>query len=354
MSDKETNSPITVKEEEIDLGKLFSLIGKMFSNLFSFIGNLLKGVFHYLILLLIFLKTNIIKLFIVTIIGFTSGLVIDTASSSKYSYDMIVEPNYSSVDQMLEKMEYYNVLIREEDSIALSNEFGITFGNANNLVSFELNPYESKKDQLVAYDKFIKETDTLTHLQFSFSDFVGDGTSIRDSRYYVYRIVSKDSRLKSFEKKLIYDVELSPTLQKRRKLKLNTLKLDSTATRLALGDIKSLRELYKEVTLMEVENQSATPNTYIDFSKETNLNNDIELFNIAKELNNNLIFLEKDKEKSDEIVNVITPFNPVGNDRSTFTDSNAFVFGRFFLGAVLVLLLLKRVNQYLNKYQSNK
>ena len=55
MSDKENKTPITVKEEEIDLGKLFSLIGNAFSKLFNNIGLLLKVLFHYFILLLIFL-----------------------------------------------------------------------------------------------------------------------------------------------------------------------------------------------------------------------------------------------------------------------------------------------------------
>jgi hypothetical protein len=44
----------------------------------------------------------------------------------KYSYDMIIEPNYGSIDQVFEKMEYYNVLIEEKDSIRLHKEFNIS------------------------------------------------------------------------------------------------------------------------------------------------------------------------------------------------------------------------------------
>jgi sorbitol-specific phosphotransferase system component IIC len=42
-------------EEEVDLGYLFVIIGKGFSNLFNFIGNFFKGLFHGIISILIFL-----------------------------------------------------------------------------------------------------------------------------------------------------------------------------------------------------------------------------------------------------------------------------------------------------------
>ncbi len=54
------------KEEEIELGSLFIIIGKGFSNLFRFIGKIFKGFFHFFILLLLFLKDNLIKLAIAT------------------------------------------------------------------------------------------------------------------------------------------------------------------------------------------------------------------------------------------------------------------------------------------------
>ena len=62
-------------EEEIDLGSLFIFIGKGISNFFNFIGNILKGFFHILISILIFFKTNSVKISIAAIIGFVPGLL---------------------------------------------------------------------------------------------------------------------------------------------------------------------------------------------------------------------------------------------------------------------------------------
>ena len=71
-------------EEEVDLGSLFKIIGRGFQNLFNFIGNIFKSIFHAFILILIFLKDNIVKIGIAAIIGFAIGLFIQVKSTNKY------------------------------------------------------------------------------------------------------------------------------------------------------------------------------------------------------------------------------------------------------------------------------
>lgn len=342
---------ITVKEEEIDLVKLFSLIGNAFSRFFNFIGKLLKEVFHYLIISLLFIKQNLFKVMIPVFLGALIGFFLDFHSKPLYTYDMIIEPNYSSVNQIFEKLEYYNVLISEGDSIKLSEEFNISYQSANDLSEFTLSPYESDKDRILAYNDFLKETDSLTHKYFNFEDFKGKGTSKLDSKLYVYRINSHQLNLKSLEEKIILDIEENKTLQKRRSIKLNILKLDSEATYKAIEEANLLRDFYKEVRIQEVKSDKTLSSTYIDFSKESKSNNDIELFEISKSLNENLIKIELKKETSENIVNVITHFNPVGAKVGKFYETNMFVMGRNLGAFALVILLLLNLNRYLIKFK---
>ncbi|GAB1308215.1 hypothetical protein KH5_08980 [Urechidicola sp. KH5] len=361
MSDKkqdsleqEFKSPITVKEEEVDLGKLFSVIGNALNKIFKLIGKIIKGIFHFFILILIYLKEHFVKLIIAMLLGGSIGFVLDYLTPDKYTYDMIIEPNYGSVYQISEKIEYYNVLIYEEDSIALSKEFNISYKEANSLVSFDLIPYETKKDQILAYDQFIKTTDTLTQQHFTFRDFVGDGPSEFDSKKYVFRIISEMNNLSLFGDLIIKDIESNTTLLKKKRIALNTLKLDSLAAVNSLKKIDELRELYEKVTLLEVEKES-TPSsgTYVDFSKGNEMkNNDITLFNISKDLNGRLIEIEREKETKGEIVNVITPFNPVGTNRGTLANSFMVILASIFGGAVLAFFLIVRLNQYLIHYKN--
>lgn len=355
MSEKEFKSPITVKEEEIDLGGIFKMIGNTINKLFNSFLSLLKFLYHYLILILLFFKTHLKLLLSAIIIGAILGYLIDFISPTKYTYDMIIQPNYKSIDQIYENVEYYNVLIASKDSVNLSKEFDIDYKTANSIVEFSLIPYETEKDKILAYDSFIRNTDTLTHKHFSYDDFKGKGTSKFDSKYYVFRIVSYKPKLKSFENKIISDIEKNPLLTKKRKIKRNIIKLDSIATQKAIKDANELRSLYKETQLKALENQNklGTSTTYIDFSKENNLNNDIELFTIVKNLNQNLINLEASKEESEEIVNVLTSFNPSGKKLTTLYETLMFKISMFLVIVILSVILLGKLNKYLNSYSQN-
>ena len=71
-------------EEEVDLGSLFVIIGKGFSNLFNFIGSIFKGAFHFLISILLFLKKHFIKLLIAAIFGFIGGVYLEYSKEKIY------------------------------------------------------------------------------------------------------------------------------------------------------------------------------------------------------------------------------------------------------------------------------
>ncbi len=353
--DSEFKSPITVKEEEIDLVKFFNLISQGFSSIFNFLIKMLKMFFHGLIVLLIFLKQNILKIISVGVIGLLIGGAIDFYNPKTYTYDMIIQPNYGSVDQVFKKMEYYNVLIEMEDSTSLANIFDLTHPEANSLVGFELLPYETDKDKILAYDEFVKSTDSLTQMHFTFEDFIGEGTSKLDSKEYIYRVNSTLPKLKSLSEKILFEIENNKTIQKRKKIRLSTLKLDSISSRVSLLQIDSLRSLYKKVTLLEVENnQLPSASTYLNFGNEqVSKNNDIELFNISKGLNDKLIEIEMLKETSEEIVNVVTNFNEAGRESNLPIETYKFKFLIFFSGTYFIWILLVRLNFYLNEYRKS-
>ena len=60
-------------EEEVDLGSLFVIIGRGFSNLFNFIKGIFTGISHSVIKALVFLKKNFRPIGIAVIIGGVIG-----------------------------------------------------------------------------------------------------------------------------------------------------------------------------------------------------------------------------------------------------------------------------------------
>ena len=83
-------------EEEVDLGSLFTVIGNGFKNFFNFIGSIFKGIFHKLILILIFFKLHFIKFTVAVLIGGIVGFFLEKNKEIKFSSNLIVKPNFES------------------------------------------------------------------------------------------------------------------------------------------------------------------------------------------------------------------------------------------------------------------
>ena len=90
-------------EEEVDLGSLFVIIGRGFSNFFNFIGNIFKGIFHALIVTLVFLKLHIVKIGIAAILGGVLGIYLEVKTPERFGSDLLVEPNFKSARQLWKK-----------------------------------------------------------------------------------------------------------------------------------------------------------------------------------------------------------------------------------------------------------
>lgn len=344
------------QDEEVDLIKIFSLIGNAFSSLFNFIEKLFKKTFHYTILLLIFIKNNLKNFGIAAFLGIIFGFFIDVKSPDIYAYDMIFEPNYGSRYQVMEKVEYYNVLIDEKDSITLSKEFEISYEQANSLVEFKLKPYETETEQILEYNELLKQTDTVIHKLVNFKGFREGKLSLKSkSKRYVYRLKSTLDMLPNFKEKIIFDIEKNPTLQKEKKINLEVLTLNSQILKTELKEVDSLRKLYRYVKLLSAEKERKSNGTYIDFSKEGNTkNDDIKLFDISETLNKKIILNEIAKKRGEEIINIITEFNSSGKNITALENSYKVIFASIFVGFVLIFLLLKKLNKFLINYKKNK
>lgn len=99
--------------QEIDLSKISKKIGDFFEGIST---NIFKGI--------LFLKRNIIWIGVLFVIGTVLGYYLDK-STKVYDHQIIVSPNFSSVDYMYAKVELINSKIEEGDTVFLKNVVGI-------------------------------------------------------------------------------------------------------------------------------------------------------------------------------------------------------------------------------------
>jgi len=341
-----------ITQDEIDLGTLFSQIGKIFSSFFTFLSKLFKGFYHYFILLLLFLKKHILKLGIAAVLGAIIGFFVETISPRLYHYDMIVEPHYDAAYQINERIQYYNDLIFREDSVSLAKLFNIDFEDANSLSEFEMIRQEERRDILEAYNEFIKDKDSITVQKISFDDFSDKKFSRFDSKKYAFIISLKEERLKkNIQQELIDDLENNIHLKKDRKLTLSRLDIKEKNLLKTMNDVDSLRSTYKKVALLIARNkQNAGTAINISDSKDIN-DNDLRLFGIYKDAYRNLDTLLIEKQMLKDLISIITPLKPKGESELLVVERKTIQGSLIFLGIMLLYILIKELNQFLETYK---
>ena len=147
MADQPVNQN---NSDEIDLGQLFQMIGRGFQKFFNFIGSIFKGIFHIIMLFLLFVQKNIILIGAAIIVGGIGGFFLDQITPVKYISRMVVEPNFNSVQQLYNNIEFYNDLAKAKDSVALATALNITEHEAASVKEIFVDSYsdENQKIQL--------------------------------------------------------------------------------------------------------------------------------------------------------------------------------------------------------------
>jgi len=158
-------------EEEVDLGSLFVIIGKGFSNLFQWIGKIFKGVFHFIISILLFLKQYLLPIGIAAILGLILGVFLEIKSPKRYSSNLLLQTNFKSSRQLYDNIDFYNSLVKQKDTLGLEQTFGLDKQAAASLKKFTITPIKNQNDIISGYDELILKIDTATVRSYEFEDF---------------------------------------------------------------------------------------------------------------------------------------------------------------------------------------
>jgi hypothetical protein len=108
MADKQSGQE-TSSNDEIDLGQLFRMIGKGFSNLFK---SFLR--------LFLYLKRNLIKLGILVLTGLLIGFGLSKIITKKQKIEVIVKPNLESKNYLYDVVNEIGANIKAKDTLFFS------------------------------------------------------------------------------------------------------------------------------------------------------------------------------------------------------------------------------------------
>lgn len=342
------------QEEEIDLGGFFNQIGKLFSKLFTIIGSLFKGLYHFLILSLIFIKKHYVKLGIAVVLGIILGSIYKKFTPQIYKYEMILSPNYDGAYQLDERVSYYNQLISNKNYSTISELFGIDAEDAKSVVKFEIKRLEDLQDLYEGYDKFIQGKDSITISKIPFDVFSKSGFSYYNSKKYILQMnLTKNTLKKNIQDKIMADLENNKHLQEQRSEMLKRLDEKEKNIRKLISDIDTIRANDKEIALTAAKNGDLKSSN-IEINKESKTENkDISLFWTYKTAYEDLNFVLVEKEKSKSIFRIVTPFEPLGKLETSLFLNKIVLFSLISLILTSLLILNKKLLSYLDNYKKN-
>ena len=346
-----TNQKQQNNEEEVDLGSLFIIIGKGFSKFFNFIGSIFKCIFDFLIEILLFLKKNIIKIGLATIFGAICGFFLQSNSPEKYGSDLLLEPNFKSVMQLYNNIQFYNDLVKQKDTIGLVKAFNLNKEDAASLKKFTVEPIVNENDIINGYNEFITEVDTTTVRSYSFDEFKA---SFSDYDYKIHKvqvISEKNNVFKKLENKIISSIVENKYFKRLKELTNENLNRTDSVYRENLAQIDSLRKVYMTVMIEEAKKQST--GTSIDLGGEKRTTKELELFETNRRINSDLKDLADQKAAEFEVINVISNFQPVGYEINGVTKNYIFILGALSAALMIVFLLLLKLNKFLENYKKN-
>lgn len=346
MADQPTNQNTS---DEIDLGQLFQMIGRGFQKFFNFIGSIFKGIFHVVLLFLLFIQKNIIVLGIAVVVGGIGGYLLDMMTPDRYVSKMVVEPNFNSVQQLYNNISFYNDLAEAQDSVALATALNITEHEAASIKEIFVDSYSDENQKIKLFDEFVRELDTTTQKTIDFENYLKNFNSL-DARFHQISVISTDNRVaKKMQPAIIGSISVNDYFKLQKRINDENLALQDTIYRNQLKEIDSLQSLYKTVLVKEAD--KPMQGTSINMGESgKNTNRELALVQEKDILKEKLVELNEERANKSTIINVISDFPTRGVQQKGIWKSYKFKMPLLLLALAIGILGLLELNRFLKTY----
>ncbi|WP_299259092.1 hypothetical protein [uncultured Aquimarina sp.] len=350
MNNKENTS------EEIDLGQLFKLIGDAFNKLFRFIRNIFKGLFHLVILFLQFIRLHFIKFVIVGVVGLAIGWYWDSVSKPIYRSSMIVEPNFSSTQQLYNNVEFYNELAKEEVFKTLAASLKISDKEAATITKIEIEAFTDENQKLRQFSDFISTLDSVSRISFSYQEYLENFNNI-NARFHKIELNATDPEVaKKCQNAIVRSIENNKYFKTQKTTNDLNIELSEKTIEEQLKQVDSLKMFYQELKILELKKPEGTSGTSINLSSDSNQldRSEITLLDRSKTLNYEIQNLNNKKANTENIVNVISDFPDKGGRVNDFLTKKKVLLPLFLILLSFIILSLLSLNNYLKKYNNSQ
>jgi hypothetical protein len=191
--------------------------------------------------------------------------------------------------------------------------------------------------------------DTITVKSYTFDEFKASFTDLDYTLHSIKVISEKNDVFTKLDEVIIGSVVNNKYFKRVKELTNENLNRTDSIYRQNLAQIDSLRKVYMQVMLEEAKKQ--TTGTSIDLGGEKRTTKELELFESNRKINSDLRNIAFDKSEKYEVINVISNFQPIGSEIKGVTKNKAFQLAVLGALAMIFILILLKINSYLNNYK---
>lgn len=342
---------------EIDLKELFRMIGNAFSKFFIFLRNVFLLLLDLLIRALIIIRVHIVKFAIVGFLSVVIGWFLDSRQTPVFGSTMYVKTNYGSTRQLYSNVKYYQGLVDEADCTKLADIFNIEKEKAGSLRGFAIEPDVNDNTMLQAYNEFMKKADTTFVMnEIDFDRFKNNVSPLDFSTHRIVAFSTKKEIIPELQQSIVTNKIENFHIKRQKEINLENLEKAAQALEKQLVNTDTLSQVYRNMLLKEPKESTATPSsgTYIQLaSNNEKKTREIELLTINEKISQRILEINKQKELEREVINVLSNFSP-GARIINFYDKYMYRIPLITISILLLFILLRELNKYLNTYAENK
>ena len=296
--------------DEVDLLQVLKLIGDGIKSVFRFIYNLFQNLAILLLHLLIFLKKNALYFIGAVVLALLANYLIEINKVPVYQGEAIVEPNFQTELEIRSRIDQYNLMIANQDSVSLANALNLEVPQAADIVGIEINPVYSLNKLRYDYYDYIYERDSTLYKKFTFDTYI-ENQRFEDYPEYTISVYSLDQNLYKDLNQTIWNFENDENIKKRQRFLTETYRVNRDYLENTLKSIDSTRATLRQVMINEA-NRSNSASTQIDLGNKATYSERPELYNYEKELRLELMQVIRAIEGTTDIVNVTKGFPKSG------------------------------------------
>ncbi|OUS02395.1 hypothetical protein A9Q86_03880 [Flavobacteriales bacterium 33_180_T64] len=338
--------------EEVDLGQLFSAIGKLFDRFINFIGSIFRSIFSVIVFSLKAVFDNFKIIAGVMIIAAAIGYGLESLKAKSYSSQILVKPYFDSKYQLVNNIDYFNALISDEDFGEISNIFGIDENSAKEVIEFEIIPGPESENQLIQqYDQYLNSLDSIRAQEIDYDQFL-ENRNIFSSDFFEIKVEStKKDIFKSLENGLNASFENTFSAKKIKK-RDSIIFIQKLSLRKSIGAIDSLQRVYIRVLTKESESASGgfSLSEMISLEPEKSNTKEFELHNQKMDLEKQLLALQEKKVEEDVFFDTLSGFQGIGTEVNELTEKYSLIFPILAFLLLILIFLTRRTMKFVQEY----